>query len=281
MKYDKTMIAGKSLIQYGPNNNRIYLMKLHKEDRDEILDKLDAIAREHQLGKITAKIPDWALNRFERKGYRIEARVPEFYGKETDGYFVAKFLDAPRAKLSPEEDRRIHQVKKQVDVSGKLPNGELPQNKVIRRLNEKDVDLLVRIYRQVFDEYPFPIFEEQFILKTMQDDQVYYGVFEKEALIAVSSADMNLQNGNAEMTDFATLPKWRGQNLSYHLLRFMMTDLDREEVRVVYTIARAASFGMNKTFKRMGFELCGTLIHNTLIGSTIENMNIWSRFTDK
>lgn len=279
MEYDITKRLGKSLVQFGPNNDRIYLMKLHKGDRDEILDALDAIAREHRLGKITAKIPDWALNRFERHGYFKEARVPQFYGRKTDGFFVAKFLDAQRAKLSPEEEQSILQVKKHIESSGKPLNDQLSKSQLIRRLNEKDVDSLVQIYRQVFEVYPFPIFEKDFILQTLQEDQLYYGVFEDEELVAVSSADMNRENGDAEMTDFATRPEYRGHNLSYHLLKFMMQDLEREDLRIFYTIARANSFGMNKTFKRLGFNLDGTLIHNTLIGSTIENMNIWSRLT--
>jgi putative beta-lysine N-acetyltransferase len=277
MNYDRTEKVGKSLVQYGPNNNRIYLMKLQKEDRDEILDRLDEIAYENELTKIMAKIPDWALNRFEDKGYKIEARVPQFFGRGSDGYFMAKFLDASRSTLSQDEELRMYQVRKEVEASGEPRNNELPHDKSIRQLHESDVDSLVEIYRRVFDVYPFPIFEPEFLLKTMQEDQVYYGVFEDQDLVAVSSADMNPENEDAEMTDFATLPEYRGQNLSYHLLKFMIDDLENEDVRVLYTIARANSIGMNKTFKRMGFELRGTLVHNTLIGSTIENMNIWSR----
>lgn len=277
MEYDKTQKIGKSLIQFGPNNNRIYLMKLHKEDRDDILKELDAIAHEHRLGKITAKIPDWALNRFELNGYIVEANLPQFYGPKTDGYFVAKFLDPARANLLPEEEQRIRQVKKLVKVSSELLNGELPRNMMIRRLNKKDINSLVNIYEQVFAVYPFPIFEKDFIIRSMHEDQVYYGVFEDGDLVAVSSADMNPANGDAEMTDFATLPEYRGQNLSYYLLKFMMEDLESADIHVFYTIARANSVGMNKTFKRLGFKYYGTLIHNTLIGSTIENMHIWSR----
>lgn len=48
-----------------------------------------------------------------------------------------------------------------------------------------------------------------------------------------------------------------------------------EGIKTAYTIARSTSFGMNKTFARQGFDFGGTLVNNTLIGDTIESMNVW------
>jgi len=44
---------------------------------------------------------------------------------------------------------------------------------------------------------------------------------------------------------------------------------------LLYTIARAASFGMNTTFARANYQYGGTLINNTQISGSIESMNIW------
>jgi hypothetical protein len=46
-------------------------------------------------------------------------------------------------------------------------------------------------------------------------------------------------------------------------------------IHMAYTIARAKSHGMNKTFGRSEYQFGGTLINNTNIGKSIESMNVW------
>jgi hypothetical protein len=48
-------------------------------------------------------------------------------------------------------------------------------------------------------------------------------------------------------------------------------------VDLFYTIARAASHGMNTTFARQGYRFAGTLVNNTHIAGGIESMNVWYR----
>ena len=43
----------------------------------------------------------------------------------------------------------------------------------------------------------------------------------------------------------------------------------------LYTIARAASIGINATFAKCGYTFAGTLINNTQISGRIESMNVW------
>ena len=109
----------------------------------------------------------------------------------------------------------------------------------------------------------------------MAADVVYFGIRYKGNLVAVSSADIDKKNNYAEMTDFATLKGNRGKNLSYFLLQKMLKEMQGLSVKTVYTIARAKSIGMNKTFARHGFEFTGTLLNNTRIGDSIESMNVW------
>jgi hypothetical protein len=46
-------------------------------------------------------------------------------------------------------------------------------------------------------------------------------------------------------------------------------------IKTAYTIARAASPGINITFARQGYRYGGRLINNTNISGRIESMNIW------
>ena len=57
--YDIIEKYGKSTIQHGDYNNRIYLMKLAIEDYPEILTKMNNLALERSYTKIFAIVPFW------------------------------------------------------------------------------------------------------------------------------------------------------------------------------------------------------------------------------
>ncbi len=77
------------------------------------------------------------------------------------------------------------------------------------------------------------------------------------------------------MTDFATLPKWRGKGFAQCLLLHMEKTMKRRGIKTAYTIARAMSAGMNVTFSRAGYRFGGRLKNNTNISGNIESMNVW------
>jgi putative beta-lysine N-acetyltransferase len=79
------------------------------------------------------------------------------------------------------------------------------------------------------------------------------------------------------MTDFATLPEFRGHGLALHLLQLMEEVVQSRGIRSLYTIARSYSFGMNITFARNGYSFGGTLTNNTDIFGELESMNVWHK----
>jgi putative beta-lysine N-acetyltransferase len=109
----------------------------------------------------------------------------------------------------------------------------------------------------------------------MKRHVAYFGVTEGNRLIALSASEMDPAYKNAEMTDFATLPLRRGNGFGKHLLTFMEQALKVTSIKTAYTIARAASPGINVTFARCNYKYGGRLINNTNISGQIESMNIW------
>jgi putative beta-lysine N-acetyltransferase len=77
------------------------------------------------------------------------------------------------------------------------------------------------------------------------------------------------------MTDFATMPPERGKGLAAMLLWHMEDAMSCEGFFTAYTIARAASFGMNMAFAKCGYTFGGRLTNNTNIGGRLETMNVW------
>jgi beta-lysine N6-acetyltransferase len=105
----------------------------------------------------------------------------------------------------------------------------------------------------------------------------YFCVRIGETIAAVSSAEVHAGEGNVEMTDFATLPEYRGRGLSGYLLGRMEAAMRTAGIRTAYTIARAASLPMNLVFARAGYAYGGTLVNNTGICGGLESMHVWHK----
>lgn len=270
---------GDSLIQHGKGNNRIYLMKLAAGDYPRIVKELDELAAKNEYTKVFCKIPADYGGAFLDAGYRVEAEVPGLFNGKQAGLFLAKYLDTGRlvppiellqgmrdliAKVAFETDR----ISLHPDLRFKKPGTE-------------DSDSMARLYRSIFTSYPFPIDQPEYISRTMQADVAYFGIWEGEAPVALSSAEMDLKGGNVEMTDFAVLPEFRGRQLSLFLLRRMEAEMRERGLQTAYTIARLNAPGMNITFHKNAYRFSGTLINNTNICGALESMNVWYKPLNK
>ena len=276
MIFDKVDTISKSLVQHGPNNDRVYLMKINPEEHIEILmDKIYNLALFKRYTKIFTKVPERFRKVFLSHKFKLEAEVPGLYDGKEEGLFFSKYFNANRGFLNKDEKKIIGEVVETACNASGEGLATLSSAYKIRLLDERDIPAIAGIYKTIFKVYPFPIFDEKYIGEVMVSHVKFFGVEYEGEIVAVSSAEMDVENSNAEMTDFATLPAYRGKNLSYFLLQRMIETMEQKRIKTVYTIARAKSFGMNKTFGKHGFEFGGTLIKNTLIGKSIESINVW------
>jgi len=261
-----------SIIQHGKLNNRIYLIKLAKEDCPSIISFLSELARENNYTKLFCKIPAWAAPYFFADGYLTEAIIPGFFQGKEAVFFLAKYLDSDRF-LEFEKDR-LREFSGLLEASqkkDKLPNEGTVE---VKPLDASDVVQISELYRKVFRTYPFPIHNQGYIQKTMEENVKYYGVKKNKKLIAVASAEIDLKGQNAEMTDFATNPGYRGLKLGQRLLSRMEKEMKAIQISTLYTMARLQSIPMNKVFLRYQYHYAGTLIKNTNISGSIESMNV-------
>jgi putative beta-lysine N-acetyltransferase len=134
---------------------------------------------------------------------------------------------------------------------------------------------IARLYREVFKSYPFPIHDPGYIARSMEAGTRYFGVNRGGKLIALASAEIDREGSNAEMTDFATLPDFRGNSLAQLLLKAMEKEMRRTGILTLYTIARLHSPAMNRTFLKLQYHYAGTLIRNTQIAGRVESMNVY------
>ncbi len=275
MMKDSIEQIGKSVIQHGKFNDRIYLLKLAPDDCAEIIPHLEKLAAREGYTKIFAKIRTGALPGFLLEGYSIEGYVPEYYNGTDDCLMVSKFRDEKRSRPPLEALQRFYSL---LASAGDSNNDAHPPGNGFhqRELGPEDAGSITEVFKQVFETYPFPVHDPGYILQTMKDKSArYFGIWDGDNLAGVSTAETDLENMNAEMTDFAVLPRYRGQKLALRLLEFMEREMKASGIKTAYTIARLEELGMNKTFLNLGYKYTGTLVNNTNIGGSIESMNIF------
>jgi putative beta-lysine N-acetyltransferase len=272
-----TIIAREgTVIQHGSLNDRVYLMKLGQGIAQFTLEKVEALARENRYSKIFAKAPASASEAFAERGYEAEAFVPGFFQGQEGGYFFAKYLDPGRRELDDAdviEDVLATALARGEHCTSCLPPGGF----TIRPAEPEDASALAALYGSVFATYPFPIHDPGYIRETMQSHIRYYCAVREGRIVAASSAETDADAQNVEMTDFATHPSYRGMGLCAALLTAMEADMWDADMRMAYTIARAAAYPINITFARAGYMFGGTLRNNTNICGAFESMNVWYR----
>jgi putative beta-lysine N-acetyltransferase len=263
-----------SMIQHGPVNNRIYLMKVSGQDLPDLIDKLNTMAEQNHYTKIFTKVPLQTKPLFETRGYIQEAVIPGFFHGKSEAVFLSRFVDPERAcdKVKEKIDQILVLAAKKARQGVK---SILPSNMEIRRVRPNEAEAMAEIFKVVFESYPFPVHDPGYLRKTMQTHIEYFAAYENGTMVAVCSAEKDTKAENAEMTDFATLPGYRGQGLASHLLSTMEHQMQQQGIKTGYTIARAISAGMNITFARAGYMYTGTLTNNTNICGRLESMNVW------
>ncbi|MEA3362939.1 MAG: putative beta-lysine N-acetyltransferase [Thermodesulfobacteriota bacterium] len=274
MGTDQIESFGSSTIQHGSVNDRVYLMKLNQRDFPQILSYINSLAISHNYSKVFAKVPEFGRNFFEQEGYRVEASIPNFYRGEEDVFFMARYFHPDRLI-----DHNADQVQQVLEAAhAKASNDHhvsLPDGCDCRIASSADCEQMALLYQQVFASYPFPIHDPDYLVKTMVENVIYAGIWKDNQLLALASAEIDFSGGNAELTDFATDPEWRGHGLAHTLLSHLENEMRNSGHCTCYTIARATSFGMNICFAQHDYQSTGTLVKNTQISGGLESMNVW------
>jgi len=272
---DEIEVFGKgSLIQHGKSNDRVYLMKMEKDDFPGVIEYIQELAKKKSYSKLFCKVPSWAVPAFVAEGFIAEAFIPAFYRKQVDVFFLSKFLTSGRL---------VHHGHKKISgltyllisLPGIKRPIQLKNGYCLKLLTPERAEEISELYKRVFDSYPFPVHDAEYIRNTMRKHIQYYGIETDKRLVALASAETDTKGENAEMTDFATLTEYRKNNLSLILLEEMERNMKNQGIQTLYTIARLNSPAMNKTFLKLNYKYGGILINNTNISGKIESMIVY------
>jgi len=226
--------------------------------------------------KLIVKSRPGDVGEFEKLGYHREAFIAGYFSG-TDMYFLVRYLGDERA-FSPrlaDEEALIRSVlilpRQQTSVPA--PN--------IVYATVADVLTLAELYRSSFRIYPTPVGDPVYIKRTIDDGTVYVFIRDGSRIVSAASAEINKKHHNAELTDCATAEGFEGKGYMRALLSELESHLHGRGITCPYTIARSASFGMNKVFHQLGYQFGGRMVKNCMIYSGMEDMNVWFKFENE
>lgn len=266
---DRVEVLEGATIQHGPFNDRIYVMHMNPRNTRDLVSALDRLAAAQGYGKVLAKIPEPCWPAFQRAGYVVEAMVPGFFRRVHNGLFIAKFLSAQRSESALEKDA----APAKYTAESRLTENAIPPR--IDKCTPPDAAALASVYRSVFKSYAFPIHRPAYIERMMRRAVFYFCVRDGQNIVAAAAAETDAVSLTSEMTDFATLPEYRGNGFARALLHLLDDEARLNGVKTAYTIARADSQAMNRVFKMEGYRHAGKLAQNTQIDGRIRSMRVW------
>jgi putative beta-lysine N-acetyltransferase len=273
---DVVMHRGSSVIQHGHFNNRVYVMKLSPADTADIIRYADDLSRKEGYTKIFVKVPESMAGAFENDGYCTEAVVPGFFHGGESAAFMGKYTRPERKEVS-DSAAAAGVLAEAFGHAGQRSVPDLPDGFSLMHAHAGDAEDIAALYRTVFETYPFPVHDPGFIREALQGSTRFFVIRKSHVLAAVASCEVDNENLNAEVTDFATGPLFRGRGFAGLLLRAMEQDLKKDGIRLAYTICRALFKPINTVFAGAGYRYAGLLPNNTNICGAMESMNVWYR----
>lgn len=223
--------------------------------------------------KVILKVRPRDVSFFINNGFQQEAFIAGYFSG-VDMHFLARYLtDERRHSLQiADEDAIVRAVLL-------VPPAVAPVANVnVKFAGPEDAENLARLYREAFRVYPTPVYDPKHVRKTMEEGTVYAFVHEGQKIVSAASAEINTNYQNAELTDCATAEGHEGKGYMRALLMALENHLKARNIKCFYTIARSASFGMNKVFHQLGYAFGGRMTKNCMIYSGMEDMNVWYKF---
>ncbi len=272
---DSFQEMGDSLVHHGKFNNRIFILKFNLDnDFSKSIASFESLAKENKYTKIIIKAPASYSPLFLAREYLIEGYIPKYLSDYEDLVFFSKFIDKTRAL----DDMDLIAKNIQIATSKKKVLPPEPDKYSFIEFREDLAEDLSQLYLNVFGKsYPFPIFEKAYLLETMKGDLSYFVCIHDKKLVSACSLD----KASRELSDFATLASYRGNNLSLHLTKLAENKAKDLGIKTIFSLARSESVAMNVSFSKSSYNYSGTLIKNANIAGKLESLNIWYKDISK
>lgn len=246
--------SGKTLssIQFGENNEYIYLSELASKDFPDIISLLDQEALERDSSRVLVKIPILFLPEFLRNGYSLEAIVPNCFRDEAFAY-LAKGTSCDAEELNGEQlvgfqNLLLHPRPKTLYTQG---------TNNIKEVNEQKLLEVAFVIQKGSFFVADPIWTAQKILQVTKEKLVIFGDYYGKELGAFWAVRPDFQNKVVEIVGI-------GQNrkhLNGQLLRSLFLQQSKywrkQGIRSLMALIHIDQLELTQTFVQNEFQLGG------------------------
>lgn len=253
-------------------NSRIKIVKF-KNISVENIRKIMHFASMQNLGKIICNCEIKFVKSFAKAGFSLEGKIDGYF-KGKDALCMSYFIDS-RRKLYRNREEEYSVLMDSLNASNNFAHKNSNFKYLIRNAEENDIKGMIELFSEVFFTYPSPICDADYLKKTMNKKVLYKVAVDNCKIISVASADLDEENLNAEITDCATYPQYRGQGTLSNIISSLELDLRRMGYITLYSLSRAINPSINHVFRKHDYKYRGRLINNCNICGGFENMNIW------
>ncbi|WP_066637741.1 putative beta-lysine N-acetyltransferase [Desulfolucanica intricata] len=255
-------------------NRRIWTLSYSFSNVQSFVRYLSEKALEYNMEKIIipARAGDW--HALAEQGWLNEGKIPHFFSGKPMAFYV-KYIKNERQHNPywPEEKKIIDTV-----VQKPLYNSfSLPPGFIVEKPQSGHISALSKVFSEVFETYPTPLSNEDYLRYIMKENAYFKIIVKEGEIVSIASAEIDWKYKNAEITNCATLPEYRGLGLMRTIIKKIEQDCLKMGLKSFYTLARSKSFGMNQVFSRLGYKYEGTLVNNCHICGDFEDMNLWSK----
>ncbi|GIN93797.1 putative beta-lysine N-acetyltransferase [Siminovitchia terrae] len=242
---------------------------------NSMIDRLNELAKKYAITKVIMKAKSNDMELLLSRGYMLEAIFKRYFSGD-DAYGMVRYYDPARRTSEDwiKEDNILNDVLK---LPKSLVSKKLEEDFNIQMGKAEDAGQLAELYAHVFETYPTPMNQKEYIEKVMSEGTIFFIIKKAGRIISAASAEINDKYSNAEITDCATLPEFRKHGLMKVLIDALEKELFRRHIFCSYSIARSLSFGMNASFHQLGYTYTGRFIKNCDIFGNFEDMSVWTK----
>lgn len=256
-------------------NSRLKVLNFQGEDMPSFIREITNLAKAKDLSKIIFYVKENYKQILNDYGFKLEGTIPFFFNGD-DCFSFSYFVDSKRGE-SPYLEKEDVIIQEILDSKSEIIKTQLPLGLTIKTAGKEDAEKLVKLYRDIFSTYPSPLLNVVYVKSVIDDTVHFMAVFDGDKIVSAASAEMDKENKNAEITDCATLSKYRGKGLLTNIIVALEKEMWYRNFTCLYSLARAGSCGMNAVLHKLGYSNTGRMINNCHIGGRFEDMNIWAK----
>ncbi|NRY62422.1 putative beta-lysine N-acetyltransferase [Clostridium beijerinckii] len=237
------------------------------------LKRIIHFASKQHLSKILCNCDTKSFETFINAGFNSEGKISGYF-KGNDAFCMSYFINSDR-KVCSNFARKELLIKECQNVKNTYAHQKNNLGYLIRNANRNDIKEMIDLFSTVFLTYQSPIYDEEYLKQTMNDKVLYKVAVYNGKIISIASADMNKENLNAEITDCATHPSYRGIGILSNIIYSLESDLKTKGFVCLYSLSRSVNPSINFVLSKHNYNFAGRLVNNCNICGTFEDMNLW------